>query len=142
MSPSSSVLPPPVTRRIMGFDQNDSSAEGPAAKVTFRPPPPTSLADAGVTDSMVDAIVFKFLLGVGSASGCGSGRGSGAGLGLSIFLGNGFSTLVFGLGLGGGGSICGGGGAGATAAGAGGATISEASMIKGSFRGRATGLAW
>ncbi len=37
--------------------------------MTFRPPQPTSLADAGLTDAMVDAIIFKYLLGVGSASG-------------------------------------------------------------------------
>ena len=36
---------------------------------TFRPAPPTSLAEAGLTAEMVDALALKYLLLVGSASG-------------------------------------------------------------------------
>ncbi|GMV97611.1 MAG: hypothetical protein AMXMBFR83_19680 [Phycisphaerae bacterium] len=46
-----------------------STEEVPTAKTTFRPAPPKTLAEAGVSEAMVDAILFKALLGMGSATG-------------------------------------------------------------------------
>jgi len=41
----------------------------PGPRPQFKPPPPKTLAEAGLTDAMVDALIFKYLLGVGSATG-------------------------------------------------------------------------
>ena len=69
MSRLSALSPPPVSRRSTGLDLTANSAGGHSgAKVNFRPTPPTSLADAGLTETYVDAIIFKSLLSVGSAS--------------------------------------------------------------------------
>ena len=35
----------------------------------YRPAPPESLEDAGLTNEMVDALIFKYLMNVGSAAG-------------------------------------------------------------------------
>jgi predicted ATPase with chaperone activity len=53
---STAVLEKPVEKA--------SSAPAP-----FRPQPPKSLQEAGLTDAMVDALIFKYLLGVGSTTG-------------------------------------------------------------------------
>ncbi len=45
-------------------DRGQAGRPGP-----FHPRPPGSLTEAGLTDSMVDAIVFKYLQAVGSATG-------------------------------------------------------------------------
>ena len=44
-------------------------AEASGDQPMFRPRAPKSLADAGLTDAMVDSIIFKYLHAVGSASG-------------------------------------------------------------------------
>ena len=41
----------------------------PASKTVFRPALPQSLEEAGLTNEMVDTLIFKYLLMVGSASG-------------------------------------------------------------------------
>ncbi len=41
----------------------------PAPATTFKPGPPKTLAEAGVTDTMVDTLIFKYLLSIGSAPG-------------------------------------------------------------------------
>ena len=41
----------------------------PEAPMLFRPAPPVSLEQAGVTETMVDALIFKFLHSIGSAPG-------------------------------------------------------------------------
>jgi predicted ATPase with chaperone activity len=41
----------------------------PAVRTLFKPAPPASLAEAGLSDAMVDALVFKYLLTAGSSSG-------------------------------------------------------------------------
>ncbi|HOB74098.1 MAG TPA: AAA family ATPase [Phycisphaerae bacterium] len=70
MSRFSVVAAPSLPRRpVREAPMGASPTEPPAPKVTFRPPPVNSLAEAGLTDAMVDAIIFKYLLGVGSATG-------------------------------------------------------------------------
>lgn len=54
---STAVLEPPV------------EVAKPPEKILFRPTPPKTLADAGLTEAMVDALIFKFILMAGSASG-------------------------------------------------------------------------
>jgi predicted ATPase with chaperone activity len=65
------VEPPPSVLRKASLVQPKvvKPAEQGEDKTTFRPKPPASLAEAGLTDPMVDALIFKYLLGVGSASG-------------------------------------------------------------------------
>src|SRR5437868_2922399 len=41
----------------------------PSEKTLFRPAPPKNLQEAGVTEAMVDSLVFKYLLMSGSAAG-------------------------------------------------------------------------
>lgn len=70
MSPVSTLVSPSAARRApVAAPPSPPQEDRPADKIAFRPTPPTSLADAGVTDTMVDAIIFKYLLGIGSASG-------------------------------------------------------------------------
>ena len=44
-------------------------AQETRARPIFQPAPPTSIAEAGLTNEIVDAILFKYLLSVGSAPG-------------------------------------------------------------------------
>ena len=73
MSKYATMTAPPAHRRHAVAEAPpeevvEQELEQPA-KVTFRPTPPKSLAEAGLTDAMVDAIILKYLMGVGSAPG-------------------------------------------------------------------------
>lgn len=73
MSRLSVLAAPPVSyaprRPVPSEPKTAPPTERADSKVTFRPAPPTSLHEAGLTEAMVDAIIFKYLLGAGSATG-------------------------------------------------------------------------
>ncbi len=66
MNTASSLL---IARSHPAANAPAANAVAPDKPAPFRPRPPASLAEAGLTDSMVDAIIFKYLQVVGSASG-------------------------------------------------------------------------
>jgi len=57
---------PPVEAGTAVLDPPVEETESPSA---FKPPPPETLEEAGLTNEMVDALAFKYLLNIGSAQG-------------------------------------------------------------------------
>ncbi|HQE28684.1 MAG TPA: AAA family ATPase [Phycisphaerae bacterium] len=66
IGPSSSPLNDAGTALL---DEPEPIEDAPPPRIQFKPAPPKSLKEAGLTDEMVDAIAFKYLMTAGSATG-------------------------------------------------------------------------